>query len=139
MIPFLLIWVPIAAVLTAVIAFPFVPGSNVPIVIFKGGDYGVHLAGIAAFVFLGLYARGTGWRLPEPLLWALWLGAFAVVGIGNRGGLVAASMSAAVVLYVRAAGRWLTLIFVALALMVPLILVDPAIKSATAGSCPSGR
>ena len=83
---------------------------------------------IGAFVFLGLYARGTGWRLPEPLLWALWLGAVAVVGIGNRGGLLAASMSAAVVLYVRAAGRWLTLLFVALALMVPLILIDPVIK-----------
>ena len=128
LIPFLLIWVPIAAVLTSVIAFPFVPGSNVPIVIFKGGDYGVHLAGIAAFVFLGLYARGTDWRLSEPLLWALWLGAVAVVGIGNRGGLLAASTSAAVVLYVRNAGRWLTLFFVALALMVPLILVDPVIK-----------
>ena len=128
LIPFLLIWVPIVAVLTAVITFPPVPGSNVPILIFKGGDFGVHLAGVGAFMFLGLYARGTGWRLPEPLLWALWLGAVAVVGIGNRGGLLAAAMSGAVVLYVRAASRWLTLFFVALALMVPLILINPAIQ-----------
>ena len=119
---------PIVAVLTAVVTLPPVPGSNVPILIFKGGDFGVHLAGVGAFVFLGLYARGTGWRLPEPLLWALWLGAVAVVGIGNCGGLLAVATSAAVVLYVRAAGRWLTLFFVALALMVPLILIDPAIQ-----------
>ena len=40
-------------------------------------------------------------------------------------------MSAAVVLYVRAAGRWLTLVFIAFALMVPLILIDPVIKIGT--------
>ena len=126
--PFILVWVPIAAVLTTAVTLPTVPGSTVSIVVFKGGDFGVHLAGVAAFIFLGLYAAGPGRRLAEPLLWALWLAAVAVVGILNRGGLVAASMSAAVVLYVRAAGRWLTLIFVAFALMVPVILIDPAIK-----------
>ena len=131
LIPVLLVWVPIAAVLTTLVALPTVPGSNVPIVVFKGGDFGVHLAGVAAFVFLGLYATGNGWRLAEPLLWVLWLGAVAVAGILNRGGLIAASMSAAVVLYVRAASRWLTLVFVALALMVPLILVDPVIRLGT--------
>jgi O-antigen ligase len=131
LIPAFLVWVPIAAVLTTVATLPTVPGSQVPIVVFKGGDFGVHLAGVAAFIFLGLYVTGTGRRLAEPLLWILWLAAVAIAGILNRGGLVAASMSAAVVLYVRAASRWLTLIVVAFALMVPIILVDPVIKLGT--------
>jgi hypothetical protein len=131
LLPLLLVWVPVAAALASLVALPTVPGSAVPIVVFKGGDFGVHLAGAAAFVFLGLYGTGHGRRLAEPLIWGLWLIALAVVGILNRGGLVAASMSATVVLYVRAAGRWLTLIFVALALIVPVILVNPTIKLGT--------
>jgi hypothetical protein len=131
LLPLLLVWVPVAAVLTTFVTLPTVPGSTVPIVVFKGGDFGVHLAGAAAFVFLGLYATGPGRRLAEPVFWALWLVAVGLAGILNRGGLVAASMSAAVVLYVRAAGRWLTLLFVAVALMVPVILIDPSIKLGT--------
>ena len=127
-IPIFLIWVPVAAALTQLVALPTVPGSDVPIVVFKGGDFGVHLAGIAAFIFLGLYAAGPGRRLVEPLIWVPWLLAVAVAGVLNRGGLIAASMSAAAVLYVRAAHRWLALILVALTLMVPFILVDPRIQ-----------
>lgn len=128
-IPLFLIWVPLAALLTQVLVLPTVPGSEVPIVVFKGGDAGVHLAGIAAFILLGLYANGRDPRwLAEAATWAFWLLALGVTGILNRGGLVAALMSAATVLYIRAAGRWLAVIFVALVLMVPLILIDPRIK-----------
>ena len=55
------------------VSLPNVPGSDVPIIVFKGGDFGVHLAGIAAFIFLGLYASGRGVRIPEPLVWIPWL------------------------------------------------------------------
>ena len=56
----LVLWVPLAAVLTIVFgnSLPTAPGSDVPIIFFKAGDAGVHLAGIAAFVLLGLYAWG---------------------------------------------------------------------------------
>ena len=128
LIPIFLVWVPVAAVASQVVALPATPGSDVPILVFKGGDVGVHLAGIAAFVFLGLYAQGRGWRAAEPVLWALWLVAVGVAGVLNRGGLVAASTAAAAVLYVRAAGRALTMVFVALVLIVPLILIDPRIE-----------
>jgi O-Antigen ligase len=131
LIPFFLLWVPVAAALTILVALPTVPGSDVPIVVFKGGDFGVHLAGVAAFIFLGLYASGRGRLIVEPLIWVPWLFAVAVAGILNRGGLVAASMSAAALLYVRAANRWLALVFVALTLMVPLILVDPKLELGT--------
>lgn len=128
--PFLL-WVPLAAVLTLFVALPNVPGSSVPVVVFKGGDFGVHLAGVAAFVLLGLYAAGRGFRIPEPLIWVPWLIAVGVAGILNRGGLVAASMAAATVLYVRAATRWLAVIFIALTVTVPVILIDPRIELGT--------
>ena len=128
-IPWFLVWVPLAGLLTEVLTLPTVPGSDVPIVVFKGGDAGVHLAGIAAFVLLGLYAnrRAARW-ISEPVIWALWLVALGVAGVLNRSGFVAALMSAATVLYIRAAGRWLAVIFVALAMMVPLVLIDPRIK-----------
>jgi O-antigen ligase len=65
------------------------------------------------------------------LVWAMWLLALAVAGILNRAGFIAALMSTATVLYIRAAGRWLALIFVGLALVVPLVLIDPRIKLST--------
>ena len=131
LIPIFLVWVPIAAALSQLGSLPTVPGSDVPIVVFKGGDFGVHLAGIGAFMFLGLYGAGRVRRLAEPLIWAPWLLAVAVAGILNRGGLVAASMSVAAILYVRAAHRWLALVLVALTLMIPFILVDPKVQLGT--------
>ncbi|MGK2849302.1 MAG: O-antigen ligase family protein [Candidatus Limnocylindrales bacterium] len=128
LLPLFLIWVPILAVLSQTVTLPTVPGSDVAIAVFKGGDIGVQLAGAAAFVFLGLYGISAGRRLVEPMLWALWLTALAVTGILNRGGLVAASTSALAAIYIRAASRWLALVFVALSLTVPVIIIDPRIQ-----------
>jgi hypothetical protein len=139
LIPAFLLWVPLAALLTLFVSLPNVPGSNVPIVVFKGGDFGVHLAGIAAFIFLGLYASGRGVRVPEPLIWIPWLFGVGVAGILNRGGLVAASMAAATLLYVRAATRWLAVIFIAVTLMVPVILMTRASSWARAARSRSAR
>lgn len=126
--PVFLLWVPILAVATQLVTLPTVPGSNVPVAVFKGGDIGVHLAGAAAFVFLGMYGTTQMRRLVEPMIWVLWLVALAVTGILNRGGLVAASMSAVAVVYARSAGRWLALTIVALSLTVPLIILDPKVQ-----------
>lgn len=126
--PVFLLWVPILAVVTQLITLPAVPGSDVPVAVFKGGDIGVHLAGAAAFVFLGMYGTSQVRRLVEPMIWVLWLIALAVTGILNRGGLVAASTSAVAVVYARAASRWLALTFVALSLTVPVIIIDPKVQ-----------
>ena len=64
------------------------PVSGVPMVIFKPGDAGVHLAGAATLLLTGAYPR----RLPSALRivwWLAWSGAILVVGSQNRGGLVA--------------------------------------------------
>ena len=126
LIPFFLLWVPVAAVVNLALTLPTLPGTDVPIIVFKGGDVGVQLAGVAAFILLGLYAAGRRW-LPEPFVWVPWLVAVVVTGIQNRGGLLAASMAATALLYVRNATRWLAVIFIALSLAVPVILVNPKI------------
>jgi hypothetical protein len=128
LIPLFLFWVPVAAALDLFASLPTVPGSDVPIVVFKGGDAGVHLAGIAAFILLGLYASGRWLRIPEPLIWIPWLLAVGVAGILNRGGLIAASMAAATVLYVRASRRWLAIMFIAVTLFVPVVIIDPHVE-----------
>ena len=56
--PLFLLWVPLAYYLDQ-IGTPALPGSDVSAVVFKGGDIGVHLAGVAAFILLGLAATGA--------------------------------------------------------------------------------
>lgn len=126
--PAFLLWVPLAGILTRIVEIPNLPGTTVPIVVFKGGDAGVLLGGVAAFVMVGLYERmRPSFRMPEALLWAGWLIAVGVVGTVNRGGLIAASMMAITVVSLRAAARWIVLVSVALALLVPLAIIDPRI------------
>jgi hypothetical protein len=105
-IPFFLLWVPLIGLVLAGVNFPNGPGSEVGIVWFKGGDMGVHLGGIAAFLALGLYSAHPGWRLPMGLLWTMWLSAVLVAGGLNRGGLVAAGISMLVAFAFRPSARF---------------------------------
>lgn len=126
----LVLWVPLAAVLTIVFgnSLPTAPGSDVPIIFFKAGDAGVHLAGIAAFVLLGLYAwDGVRSTVDEIRLWIFWLLGFAVSAAINRGGMVAASMAALAGLFVRRLSRWLVPFAVALTLFASAWLVNPQV------------
>jgi len=129
-IPYLLIWLP--ASLLAAIALgasaPTIPGTTVPLLFAKGGDAGVILAGIAAFILVGLYARvERNPTLAEPFPWLPWLGGAAVVSIVNRGGLVAMSMVALVLLFVRQSSRWLGMFFIVALLLTVGMLVDPKV------------
>lgn len=60
------------------------PLSNSPVLDYKGGDYAVHLAGVAAFILLGLWAstgliRGrNAW-----LVWLLWMPGLAISLLGR--------------------------------------------------------
>jgi len=91
---------------------PRAPGSTVPIPFFKPGDAAVHLAGIAAFLLVGLYRRSRDqerirFHPPEWLLWSAWLIAVMFVASLTRGGLLAILVSLTAVLALRpaAAGR----------------------------------
>jgi hypothetical protein len=127
-IPVFIAWVPVAAIVAVAYAtsLPVVPGSDVPVVVFKGGDTGVHLGAIGAFMLLGL--GGTGRHaIPDALVWAGWLVAVGVAGAVNRGGMVAASMMAVAVVFGRTTARWGTLAIVGLFLVAVIGLVDPQV------------
>jgi hypothetical protein len=82
-IPFLL-WVPIAFVLSSQLGYllPRWPGTDVPIMFYKGGDMAVHLAGLAAFVLLGLMVESAGkWK--SVLVWAIWTVGLALCFTGR--------------------------------------------------------
>jgi hypothetical protein len=94
-IPLFLFWVPAALIVVAAFSqqLPYVPGSNISVLTLKPDDIGVHLAGIGAFLILGL-SPGLlkGWAT-ETALWALWIVGVGIVGSGNRGGMLAAGMA----------------------------------------------
>lgn len=130
LIPFVLVWLPISLLTTVALGdrVPTIPGTTVPLLASKGGDIGVILAGIAAFILVGLYARADPTpRLAEPLPWIPWLSGAGVVSIVNRGGLVAIAMVALVLLFIRQSGRWLGLFFIVSLVIVLGMLVDPRI------------
>jgi hypothetical protein len=88
--PYFLLWAPVAGVMFrfSLDIIPTWPMSDVPIIVFKGGDIAVHLAGGLAFVLLGLAAT-TGYpRIPTPALWSLWIVGVALVLTGRAALLI---------------------------------------------------
>lgn len=104
-------------------------GDEVGLISPKAGDIGVLLAGIAAFALLGLYSsKGAKPRIPEAIMWLLWLPAAVVVAIFNRGGMAAMATAGAVVLFLRLPQRWLPPIFLTLSLGLVLVSANPKIE-----------
>jgi hypothetical protein len=130
-VPFYIAWVPISAAIVLGFgdAIPAAPGSEVPIVFFKPGDAGVHLAGVAAFILVGLYSavrRAT--VVHEVLLWAGWVIGVAVAGAISRGGLISASVIVATAMFVRSSARWLSLLLIVIMLFGIAILANPSVS-----------
>jgi hypothetical protein len=107
-------------------SLPAFPGSDIPFMGTKPGDTAVHMAGIAAFVLLGLYAA-VPTRIPEVLVWLAWLPVAILMGVVNRGGLGAMAMSGLAVLFGRAPARLMTPLFVVLIGLVTVVYIDPVI------------
>ena len=127
-IPIFVVWVPIAAIVGTAFAesLPVVPGSSTPVLVFKGGDTGVHLGAIGAFILLGL--GGSERRaIPDAVIWAFWLIAIGITGAVNRGGMVAASMMVAAFAFGRTTLRWGQLVLVGIVLVAVVGLVDPQV------------
>lgn len=92
LLPWILLALLLGYYLRRSIELPILPNSPVAIIYLKAGDAGVHLAGIGAFLLLGLdrfygkrYAQWQLW-----LIWAMWGGAWLIYGATSRGGMVAA-------------------------------------------------
>lgn len=128
-IPAFLLWVPLATALDIafVDSLPRWPGAPVPIIEVKQGDFAVMLAGIAAFILVGLYADRRG-RIPSWILWVLLFLDLAIVGAVSRGGLLAAVVGVAgALLFVRSSGRLLTAGGIALAGFILLYALNPSV------------
>jgi hypothetical protein len=106
--PLLLLWMPIGLLFDHAFThlLPLAPGSEEPMSLVKPGEGGVHLAGAATFLLLGLH-RAPGVRARTGLLGSEWfLGAacvlaFLVVGVFGRGGALAAIVGVFAVLAIR--------------------------------------
>ena len=121
-------WIPVASILTLRFAdsLPRFPGAPVPFVFMKGGDSGVHLAGIAAFVLLGLYSARDVTPVRQFWLWAGWFIAAGFAAL-NRGAMLAMAAAAACLLFVVSVPRLLSLAFVGAVFAVLLSTVNPEV------------
>ncbi len=137
LLPLFLLWVPVGALVIAPLqnALPKIPGTNVPIIVWKDGDVAVHLAGIAAFVLLGLYASSSLRRAAsESVLWLAWIVDAGLAGSQNRGGLLAMSAVSAVLVFARSSARWMRAALVGALLVVLLLVANPSIQLGGAGT-----
>ena len=135
-IPWFVFVIPPAVIITSTVfqELPsFIPGSGVGFFSFKGGDAGVHLGAIGAFMVLGLRSRSAG-GVRDWLIWTAWLVCLGIAAALNRGGLVAASMMAASLLFVRASVHWASLILVGVFLVAVVGLTDPQVTMETGGA-----
>jgi len=96
-------WSPVAGVIFATMerAIPRVPGTDIPLLFVKAGDFGVQLAGLATFVLVGLADsqwRGRTHRTAlEWLWWMGWLAGVAITGTASRGALMSVFVAVALV------------------------------------------
>jgi hypothetical protein len=129
-----LVLVPITAALAPLVSnsLPTVPGSDISVLEFKEGDMGVHLAGAAAFVIVGLFQTpGAAVALVDTILLPFWLFGVGVALSLNRGGFVAANAAWLSLGFFRPPKRWLfTLALMALVALV-LVVANPNVDYGT--------
>ncbi|WP_165795419.1 O-antigen ligase family protein [Deinococcus koreensis] len=117
-------------------SIPTWPISAQAILLVKGGDLAVHLAGVMAFLMLGLHrlAAPEHAQSARPLRrrtewwwWGLWMISFASLLTG-RASLVTVGAALACVLLLRPISRWGRPLFLAASMLLLLVVVDPRIK-----------
>jgi len=103
------------------------PGSDVKMVEGKGGDLLVHLAGVAAFVMVGMR------RMTMPVLLGFVV-ALAVILTSNRGGMVAFGAAMLVVLFLRPPRAQFARLALALVILASLVvLINPTFQIGSSG------
>jgi O-Antigen ligase len=131
--PIFVLWVPIAAVISLRFEniLPTLPGAPVGILDFKGGDMAVHLAGVAAFLLVGLYGTAIGRRVSDLLLWLGWLVGIAAAAAINRGGMLAAGAGGLVATLLQPTfQRLVKPVAVTIGVVLVLLIANPQIEMA---------
>lgn len=77
------------------------PGTNVSVIFLRSGHVGVHLAGIASFILLGIHKqqikpRESSFWLPSKIWWIFWFAGFMAVASRSRGALLTIVMAVGV-------------------------------------------
>jgi len=107
---------------------PRFPNAPVPFPFFKAGDVGVHLAGVAAFILLGLYRGERGSRrVPELFLWLAWGLGLMIVVLTNRGGFLSAAVGIAALVVLRPSFKMVPIFAAGAVLVVLAAVVNPSI------------
>jgi hypothetical protein len=110
---------------------PLTPGSDVHLLLIKPSDRGIVLGSIAAFLLVGLYQpafQRRTWRLVA--IWGLWLGCFAWVATGTRGGTLALLAAAATAFLLSSNSReWIKPAVLLLIVAIPIVLTNPALDT----------
>jgi O-antigen ligase len=125
--PWILLGLLVGIYLVKYTQLPAIPNSPVPIINVKGGDAGIHLAGIGAFLLLGLdrfygvpYRRWQQWAM-----WMMWGIVWFVYGSITRGGMVAALVGLAVAFILRPTLKgWVKPAILLLVLLTALFIAD---------------
>jgi hypothetical protein len=98
-------WSPAVLLLSRLLgaSAPNMPGTDLPLFSAKSGDFGVHLAGAATFLLLGLAgaSSGGGVRLRTAAVWSLWLVSMLFVASLNRGGFLSVLAALSIVALMR--------------------------------------
>lgn len=127
--PVFLFAVPVIWIVVSTVSLPQFPGAPVPVIVMKAGDFGVHLAGVAAFIALGLYrAKNRNPLVPETALWIAWGFALLIVVITNRGGFLSASVGLAALIVLRPSLKLIPMAIVAGIILTLLITVNPSFE-----------
>lgn len=129
--PWFLIIAPILFLITVLWrgSGPTYPFSGRPIIYVKAGDVGVHLAGVAAFLALGLnrlFPRmgNKSFLGKDFILWAFIVVDLIVVGSRNRGGLLAFLTACAIVTFFRPMNRLVKVVIPLLVIVVFVAALD---------------
>lgn len=110
--PYFLVLSPIFFLITQKFQYisPTMPGGGAHIINMKPGDMNVHLAGIGAFLALGLHRQflKAGKKLSQAKefgLWAIWAMDVIAAGSRNRGGLMSVLMACLLIFIFKPASR----------------------------------
>jgi hypothetical protein len=128
------LWCPVAFVFTYFLrsALPLVPGTNVPLLLFKAGSLVVHVAGAVAFFILGAGAIPSKKKREAGLVW--YAGAvLCALCVPSRAGFLALACALATAVALSKLNRLWKPVMAALLAMVFLLAVNPKVM------LPSGR